>query len=176
MAMSDLEHRIARLEAIEEIKNLKMRHIYLTDSGYPVKELTDLWCKDGKWLGVYTDIDDPTKPGERGQKQYHGHKEIAEFWAMNGRLYDWVLHLMVSPIITVADDLNSGTGKWVWLLPSTRNVNGVQAATWLGGTQTDEYRRENGVWKFYTVRVDAKLVATHKDGWAPSRYIAEPPV
>ncbi|WP_181176619.1 nuclear transport factor 2 family protein [Mesorhizobium sp. B2-4-9] len=174
--MNDLEKRVARLEIIEECKNVKRQHFYLTDSGYPPDELVELWCEDGTWLGVYTDIDDPALAGTSAQTQYRGKKALRDFWALNGRLYDWVMHIDSSPIITVADDLQSAKGKWTFLMPSTRTVQGAPTATWVGGLHTDEYRKENGVWKFYTVRVDIKIVATHKDGWVPSRYIDEPPV
>ncbi|WP_160161523.1 nuclear transport factor 2 family protein [Embleya hyalina] len=174
--MDALEARIAKLEAIEDIKRLKQHHIELTDAGYLVDALVDLWCEDGTWLGVFTDIDDPLEAGSRGQTRYHGHDEIRRFWELNGRLYDFVLHVMIPLDIRVNDDLETATGTWKWLMPSTRDVDGVPTATWLGGTQSDEYRRVDGVWKFYTVQVHADLVATHLGGWVPSRYIEESPV
>ncbi|TPL21070.1 nuclear transport factor 2 family protein [Mesorhizobium sp. B2-4-9] len=174
--MTDIEPRVARLEAIEDIKCLKARHMYLADSGYPVDELTDLWCEDGTMLGVYSDVDDPAKPGEGGQKPYHGREQIRSFWILHDRLYDWCLHLTASPIIDVTGDLENAAGKWTWLMLATRKVNGASAAVWLGGTQTETYRKERGAWKFHTLRTDVKLVSTHGDGWVPSRYLAQAPV
>ncbi|RTL64390.1 MAG: nuclear transport factor 2 family protein [Hyphomicrobiales bacterium] len=174
--MTHIEFRVARMEAIEAIKSLKAQHMYLADSGYPVDELTDLWCEDGEMLGVYSDVDDPGKPGEGAQKPYRGREQIRSFWALHDRLYDWCLHLIGSPMIDVADDLINASGKWTWLMLASRKVDGEDAAIWLGGTQTETYRKEGGAWRFRTLRTDLELVARHVDGWTPSRYLTQPPV
>jgi hypothetical protein len=56
-------------------------------------------------------------------------------------------------------------------MPSIRNVNGVQSATWLGGTQTDEYRKEDGVWKLWYTGYDA---ATYAKAWAGGEHTHHP--
>lgn len=173
--MSDLETRIAKLEAAEEIKRLKYRHIQLTDAGYPVDDLTKLWVEDGVWEGIFTDVDERWADVP-GTGEFRGHEGIQQFWELNGELYQWVLHIMVSPDITVNDDLVTASGKWHWLMPCVRKIDREPAAAWLGGFQTDRYRKEDGVWKFHTVRVDLKVMAGHSAGWYPDRYIAEPPV
>lgn len=173
--VEELEIRVAKLEAIEAIKQLKARHIQLTDGGYPSEELTQLWTEDGTWEGISTDVDERWH-GIRGTGSFTGHAEIQEFWELNGQIYDWVLHMMVAPTITVNDDLVTASGKWHWLMPCQRQVDGSSAAAWLGGFQNDTYRRVGNDWKFQTVHVVLKLMATHEDGWTAERYIAEAPV
>ena len=173
--LAALEHRIAVLEAIEEIKQLKATHIQLTDGGYPSGELTELWTEDGTWEGIVTDVDERW-PDNRGTGSFTGHAEIQEFWDLNGTIDDFVLHMMVAPTITVNDDLETASGKWHWLMPCTRKVAGRPQAAWLGGFQTDTYRKVDGVWKFQTLRVDRKLSATHEAGWTADRYLDDAPV
>lgn len=173
--LAELERRIAKLEAIEAIKQLKARHIQLTDGGYPSGELTQLWTEDGTWEGITTDVDERW-PGNRGTGAFRGHAEIQQFWDLNGNIYDWVLHMMVAPTITVNDDLETASGKWHWLMPCTRRIDGVPTAAWLGGFQTDTYRKVDGVWKFQTVQVELKVMAKHETGWAADRYVGDAPV
>jgi hypothetical protein len=173
--IAQLESRIARLEAIEEIKQLKARHIQLTDGGYPSGELTELWAEDGSWVGINTDVDERW-PDNYGTGTFTGHEEIEKFWDLNGKIYDWVLHLMVAPTITVNDDLVTASGKWHWLMPCVRKIDGVSQAAWLGGFQEDTYVKVDGVWKFQTVHVTLKVMATHEHGWAADRYVNDAPV
>lgn len=175
MLLEELEKRIAKLEAVEQIKRLKSRYVQLTDSGYPLEDVAQLWTRDGSWAGIFTDVDDRW-PDARGSGRFTGHEEIKEFFRLTSDKYLWVHHLVIAPDIDVSDDLKTAKGTWFWLMPCTRLVGDVPTAMWLGGTYTDEYRHEDGVWKFHSVRADQKIMATHEKGWVPDRYIAEAPV
>ncbi|HZR93978.1 MAG TPA: nuclear transport factor 2 family protein [Gaiellaceae bacterium] len=145
--------RLARLEAIEEIRALKARYAAVCDTGYDPERMRPLFTADAIWDG-----------GERFGR-HEGFDAIHAFFAAVSRQITWALHYMVAPVIEVADDLASARGSWYLWQPCTVVGPGGPQAVWLTGTYADRYRREPDGWKFAEVTLDCQTITPYEDGW-----------
>jgi len=149
--MSTLEQRIARLEAIEEIKQLKARYCAVGDAPFDDRAISALFTPDAVWDG-----------GRFGR-----HEGIAAILAIFKRTKDVAVfsaHLIANPIIAVDGD--RATGQWWILCPGTRVQDGGKHAYWMLVRYHDVYVRRDGRWLIREVNADFKFVALHRDGWA----------
>ena len=145
----DLEHRIARLEAIEAIKQLKTTYAEACDDDYDPDKMFHLFCVDAVWEA----------PGAFGR--FDGREAICEFFRGVSAPISWALHYTDAPLIEVAANLETATADWYIFMPAT--IDGAPA--WLMATYADSYRVEDGVWKFAHVAVDIQRLTTFADGW-----------
>ena len=122
----DLEHRIAILEAIEEIKGLKAVYAGVCDTGYKPEGMFPLFVENAVWVDT---------TGRFGR--YEGRQAICDFFAGVSSSIAWALHYMIAPKITVHDDLVSAEGTWYLWQPCT--IDGVPV--WLTGTYFDRYAK-----------------------------------
>lgn len=149
----EFEKRLLRLEAIEDIRRLKMRYARLCDSGYPADALSELFVEDSVWDG-----------GE-SLGRYEGIDEIRQFFTNSPARIAWAMHYCVASDISVDPDLTSATGSWYLLQPLTRFGD----ATWLMGVYYEEYLRTDDGWRFKNVRLEARVLTSLEDsvqvGW-----------
>lgn len=157
----DLEHRLARVEAIEAIRALKARYADVCDTGYEPDRIVPMFTEDAVWDG-----------GERFGR-YDGIDEIYGFFADVSKQIVWALHYMVAPLIEVAPDLESATGSWYLWQPCTLVGDSGPQAVWLTGRYADRYRLEAGDWKFSEVRLDVQTVSPIEDGWVKRPFMGE---
>lgn len=130
--MSDLEQRIATLEAIEAIKVLKAKYFFSCDSKRPdlVRECFADGAVDLRYgrVGDFTAADDMVAVFERLACEEH----IVE------------MHHAQNPRISIQSATEaSATWGLYYFLVDTRQ----QTATQLGGFYEDEYRCIEGDWK-----------------------------
>ena len=151
--MSELEDRIARLEAVERIRDLKARYADVCDTGYDPDRMDPLFTRDAVWDG-----------GDRFGR-YEGIDAIRCFFAEVSSQIVWALHYMVAPVIEVADDLETATGSWYLWQPCTVVAEAGPQAVWLTGRYADRYRCEDGVWRFSEVRLECQTVSPLEEGW-----------
>jgi hypothetical protein len=137
LAMDTLESRVARLEAIESIKQLKARYLDACDRKQPDRVRSCF--TDGE---VVIDYD---RVGVLGSAD-----ELEDLFRRYG-CEDHVveMHHAQNPQITLHDE-TFATGRWglYYHLIDTR----AQAVTQLGGFYEDEYRRQDGDWKISATR------------------------
>jgi hypothetical protein len=130
--MADLEQRIARLEAIEAIKQLKAKYFQACDSKQPsaVREcfVDGAMLIDYGRVGGFTNADDMVAVFEKLACEEH----IVE------------MHHAQNPRISVHSE-SEASGSWglYYYLINTRD----QTVTQLGGIYEDEYRHMDGDWK-----------------------------
>jgi hypothetical protein len=150
---NELQLQIEKLQAAEEIRHLKARYADVCDTGYVPARMAPLFTSDAVWDG-----------GERFGR-YEGSDAICGFFADVSKQVTWALHYMVAPIIAVADDVRSATGRWYLWQPCT--VVGEQGpqAVWLTGRYADRYRREEDGWKFSEVVLRVQTVTPLEEGW-----------
>jgi len=154
MSDLDLARRIARLAAIEEIKQLKARYFDYCDHNYDPDGITRLFAEDGVFDGE--------------QFGHHvGHEQIRAYFSRISGQIVFAAHLGLNPIIEVADD-DHATGKWRLLMPATARVDGRNEARWLVGAYDDRYIRVSGVWLFEVVKLHVNLYEAHQGSWAES--------
>jgi hypothetical protein len=99
----DLEHRIARLEAIEAIKTLKTVYAEACDDDYNPDKMFPLFAVDAVW----------EEPGTFGR--FEGRDAICEFFRGVSAPISWALHYTDAPIwlmATYADRYRVEDGVW----------------------------------------------------------------
>jgi hypothetical protein len=153
--MDDLTRRIAKLEAIGEITALKARYGRACDAGHPREEIEAIFTADAVWSDT---------AGSLGT--HEGIEAILEFFAGIGAVTDWSLHLITNPEISVDDDIEHATARWVVLQPCT--ISGE--AIWTAGTFEDEYLRVDGTWRIARTEVTLGAISPYELGWAKQQF------
>lgn len=153
----DIETRVARLEATEQIRALKARYAAVCDNGYDPDAMVPLFTRDAVWDG-----------GERFGVHDGIDAIYAFFEGVSGDI-TWALHYMIAPSVEVADDLRTARASWYLLEPCTLDGQ----ALWLMGTYRDEYRREDDGWRFSRVEVRFQTMTPHDEGWARRPFAGE---
>jgi hypothetical protein len=151
MAEPTLEQQIARLTAIEDIKQMKALYCHYCDNDYDPEGLSNLFVEDGIWDGA-----------DFGR--YEGRAAIKEFFAGISGDIVFAGHLVLNPIITVDGD--TANGKWWLIMPCTTMTEGKKEARWLAAEYDDDYVKVGGKWLYKHLRLDIKFFAPHLNGWA----------
>ncbi len=148
-----LEEQIARLTAIEDIKQLKARYCAYCDAQYDPDGLASLFVEDGVW------------DGGKEFGRYEGREAIRTFFrGVSGGLV-FAAHLVLNPIITVSG--SHATGQWRLIMPCTmKNEAGALEARWLLSAYDEQYVERDGRWLFQSLRVTTQFFAAHETGWA----------
>jgi SnoaL-like domain len=151
--VEELLKRLAKLEAVEDIRRLKARYAAVCDSGYLPERMAPLFTDDAVWDG-----------GERFGR-YEGIDEIRGFFAGVSSQITWALHYMVAPVIDVAEDVVTASGSWYLWQPCTVVTEDGEQAVWLTGTYADRYRNDGTAWKFAEVVLDCQTISPIEEGW-----------
>jgi hypothetical protein len=148
-----LEQQIARLTAIEDIKQLKARYCAYCDAQYDPDGLASLFVEDGVW------------DGGKEFGRYEGRESIRAFFRSVSSSLVFAAHLVLNPIITVNGA--GATGRWRLIMPCTvKNEAGAPEARWLLSAYDEQYVQRDGRWLFQTLRVTTQFFAAHETGWA----------
>ena len=153
MAKRTIEQEVRRLAAIEDIKQLKARYCAYCDDGYDPDGITAMFVEDGVWDGA-----------DFGT--YRGKAEIHAFFSGISSDIVFAGHLVVNPIIEVADDALSATGKWWLIMPCTVEEGGAKEARWLFAEYTDEYVCIDDEWLYKNLKLQLHHFVPHLKGWA----------
>ena len=155
-----IETRLARLEAIEACRALKMKYARLCDSRYPPVELSELFVEDGVWDG-----------GPKWGKHV-GRAAIQEFFRVAESTISWAMHYTVSGDIKVADDLKSAVGRWYLWQPMTTEVEGKKKPVILIADYLDHYvKGPKGQWLYKSLELHVQILTTLEDGWVKKPMI-----
>ena len=157
----DLAARVARLEAIEAIRELKERYADVCDTGYDPVKMRPFFTEDAVWDG-----------GPRFGR-YEGVDAICDFFAGISSTITWALHYMIGSTINVADDGQTATGSWYLLEPCTFATDDGPRSIVVTGRYADRYRLEDDGWKFSEVLLDVQTVAALDEGWAKKPFFGE---
>ena len=151
MAELTLEQQVARLAAIEDIKQMKARYCHYADHGYDPDGLASLFVEDAHWDG-----------GQFGV--YEGREAIREFFTGIGDDIVFAIHPVMNPIITVAGD--TANAKWWLIMWCTMMVDGRKEARWFAAEYDDDLVKRDGKWLFTRIKVEGRFLASHEEGWA----------
>ncbi len=153
MTAGTLEQQVARLVAIEDIKNLKAVYCSYCDAHYDPDGLANLFVEDGVWDGG-------TEFG-----RHTGRIAIKEFFSGASGSIVFAAHLVMNPIIEV--DADTATGKWRLLMPCTvLDETNKAEARWLLSAYDEQYVKVDSRWLFKSLTVDSQFYAAHLTGWA----------
>lgn len=151
---ASVEQRLARLEAIEDIKALKAQYCALCDADYDPDGIAALFLPDGVWDGG------PTFGCHTGRDAIRAH-----FRGISGSIR-FAAHLVLNPIIEV-QSADAATGKWRLIMPCTVTADdGKAEARWLLSAYDEVYARYEGAWLFRSLHVTVNFYAPHLMGWA----------
>lgn len=157
MQNATLDERIRRLEDIEALKQLKSLYAGYCDDDYDAEKLASLFTSDAVWDG-----------GPLGRCE--GRDSIRAYFGAAPRALPFAIHHVMNPVITVDGD--RATGKWHLWQPCIHAAGST--ALWIAGRYADEYRRENGVWKFAKVTFRLTMMSPYEAGWSKVRMIEVP--
>ena len=158
--IEQLEARLAEVEAVQAIHNLKSRYGQLLDSRYDEQGIvaheeleriadavTALFSADATW------------DGGAGLGLCKGHEAIRKRFLEPALEFSW--HYFVKPRIEVTGD--RATGTWDILAPCTSRRG---RAMWMSGYEDDEYVKRDGVWLHQSMKLSVVFMAPHDRGWA----------
>ena len=149
MISNELEKRIAQLEDIEAIKQLKALYCDICDDNHNPDRITKIFVEDGIWEG-----------GDFGKAQ--GLDAIRKLFQGFQKLISFSQHNIFNPRIEIDGDRAKGT--WYLLGPFTFRKD--NDARWIACRYEDDYVKVNGQWKYQHLRADIRMVAPYEKGWA----------
>jgi len=147
---SALERRIAAIEDLEAIKQLKARYCQICDDDHNPDQITSLFSEDGVWEG-------------RGIGKAQGHAEIRSLFESFQKVISYSQHMVMNPVIEVDGDRAHGT----WYFFGTFTFYEGNQAKWQAARYHEDYSKVNGEWKIQHLRVKGPgMSADYEKGWA----------
>jgi uncharacterized protein (TIGR02246 family) len=154
--LAQLEHRIGVLEDVEAIKRLKYRYADACDRGYDADTLAELFTEDAVWDG-----------GLFGR--HEGREAIRRFFQGVSSDIVFALHYMLNPVITVDGDRAEGT----WYLFQTCTFAEGNTPIWGAARYEEEYRRVDGEWKFFRLKLISSFWTPFAEGWVKRPFVQD---
>ncbi len=143
-----LEARVAFLENVREIEQLKYRYARCCDSGYDLEGFRSIFIPDGTWSA-------------NGFGEFHGHQAICDFFQELSQSVVDVLHYVTSPHITIAEDGRSATGTFylLCLVRSRRQPDrSLIDFVVIMGVYDDTFVKTDAGWRFESIKVNVSHV------------------
>lgn len=154
-----LEQRFSRLEAIEEIKQLKARYAHYLDNGYDPDGIASLFAEDGEWI-------------IEGQS-IKGHEAIKRHCEKLPTVIPWSLHIMTTSTVSVDPDGTSADCIFYVQSTQTMNIGTEESEAYLIlGMFRDKCVRIDGQWRFAQVQADIQQSALWTEGWVRGSKIS----
>ena len=154
----DIEIRLRRVEAVEQIRSLKTRYCDLCDQGYPADELTELFTEDGAWDG-------------REMGVFEGRDAIHKFFTNMPNVMSFAIHHVTNSSVEVSEDIKTATGRWYLL--QTATLKASNEAVWLAARYHDQMVFKDDKWLFQRVNLISRFYASYEAGWARSPHLLE---
>ena len=147
----NVEDRLRRVEATEEVRLLKARYCDLCDDGYIADELCALFTADGVWDG-----------GEMGI--FEGQQALHDFFTNMPNVMSFAIHHVTNAAVEVAPDARTARGRWY--LMQTATLKSSDEAVWLAARYDDQIVWTDDGWKFERVELRSRFYTSHEAGWA----------
>lgn len=158
--LSALAARIARLEAVEDVRRVKLRYAALCDAGYAADELAALFTEDAVWDG-----------DESHFGVHRGREAIRAFFAEISESFVFAMHYTLGGVVDVAPDLRSATASWYLWEPCSIVSEGEPRPMYVMGNYADAYRREGDAWRISGMTVRFTSIARADEGWVKRRFV-----
>lgn len=154
MAQADIEQRLRRIEACEDIRRLVATYAVGADRKNDPEVLGPLFSDHAEWI-----LEDVAHFNGRAAIQA-GLSELARSFVT------WSMHYMISPLIEVAAEGTHATCRWyLWELATMRQADGSPADTWYGGWYDSELSVHAGAWLFDRVRLVPRIASPTGEAW-----------
>ena len=151
MTDPDADH-VRRLLDIEAIKALKARYCWYSDDPEQYHRFPELFTDDAVFI-------------EEPVEHLEGRAAIEEWNREYADTAVWSRHYAVAPLIEVADDGATATGRWQALLLSLQRIDGVERMLWASGTYVEEYRRTEEGWRFSRIHASGRWMTDVDEGF-----------
>jgi hypothetical protein len=169
-----------RLEGVQACRNLMGLYSYL-HTAFRNNIYVDLWAKrDDDCLMMPWGVYDGYDSFYRCYREEHGDRDDP---GMDEDLKGaFMMHQMDTEVIEVAED--GQTARGVWISPGHETCGDPLKAkgTWCWGKYQVEFIKENGVWKFWKLRLYPLFIAPYNQSWAelkpydPDEVLEEAPI
>jgi hypothetical protein len=139
-----LEDRVAWLENVREIEQLKYRYARCCDGGYDLEGFRAIFVPDGTWAA-------------NGYGEFHGHQAICEFFQELSQSVVTVLHYVTAPHIAIAEDGQTATGTfYLYCLSRVRRKHDRSVIDFVVqmGIYTDTFVKTEAGWRFASINVN----------------------
>jgi hypothetical protein len=144
-----LAARIARLEDIEAIRQLKALYCEICDAGHDPERITGVFTEDGVWDG-----------GRIGRAE--GHAAIRALFERFGRELGFTQHMTMNPRIEVDGDRAHGS----WYLFGPFTIREGNRATWQAARYEEDYLRTAEGWRIHRLTIRGPgFSADYATGW-----------
>ncbi len=156
-----VSERLARLEDIEAIRNLKSRYARLCDQRYDPDGIAALFSADGIWQA------DAFGVRNEGPAAIHAYMTNAS------TRIPWALHFVMDPVVEVAPAGQSAVGTWYLLVLCSMLSNEKpheEEPVIMSGTYQDDFVKVDGEWRFKHLRAFVAQVSNLDQGWVKQRY------
>jgi hypothetical protein len=159
-----VEQRVARLEDIEAIKQLKSKYARNLDNGFDADRVAALFTDNGLWSikGV-----GGTAQGKDGIRNHCRNLSCS---------IEWAQHHIASPLVNIASDgIHAEATFYLLCLVTMRGTtNDAQPeAVVLSGKYSDKLVKIAGEWYFDEINGDIEQSSPWTDGWVKSRFVKE---
>lgn len=139
MNATDLQRRIALLEDLEAIRQLKARYCAICDDDHNPEQIASVFAPDGIWEGA-------------GFGEAQGHDAIRDLFRKFQSLISFSQHNVMNPQIRVDGD--RATASWYFLGPFTFRKDNEDK--WLAIRYDDDYVRLDGKWLLQHLRATVR--------------------
>ncbi len=150
--VKELEERLYKLEAVDEIKRLKSRYAQIVDK-FSKEPFENCFTEDGVW-----DL------GPTGSVK--GRKAIGEFFKKVPEFMPFSFHYFLSGDIIVDGD--KATGQWYML--QTAIVKGGRGL-WLAAVEYEKYQRVKKQWLISELKLTSVFRTPYAEGWHKTRFV-----
>ncbi|MBH5370477.1 nuclear transport factor 2 family protein [Bradyrhizobium glycinis] len=154
--LEDSERRIAQLEDIEAVRQLKCEYARSLDAmineNGPAQAVLNTFYEDATWESLHFGV-------------YRGYVQLSEFLASYKTKISFSLNFMMNQIIEISPDGSSATGRWTTWAPLT--VEGKPML--MAGLYKDAYVKRNTRWLTSRAEFTVKFVSDYRIGWAEER-------
>jgi hypothetical protein len=151
-----LEARVARLEAINEIRGIMADYTHYSDTGWEgagrdAQKMAALFAEDAATGAAV------------------GREAIANMCSTYWHTAKMSLHIAMNPKIEV--DGETAQGSWTGLVPL---VTPVGEALWVGGRYELQFVRRDGRWQISSMKFFTAFQTPYDEGFAKTRYYRSP--
>lgn len=162
MTNTDLERRVAQLEAREQIEAVMAEYLYLADRNPDPDRIAALFTAEAVW--------EPRGNLAVEQVPTHGREAIRELFAALPATMSFGAHFITNAVVEVAADLGSAHGRWHTLELLTKENPTVQVfqLAWY----ENDFVREGEEWKLSHIRFEDSLSFPFTEGWAETRFVS----
>ncbi|MBD0861931.1 nuclear transport factor 2 family protein [Gordonia sp. zg691] len=159
MTTSDLELRLARIEANTAIDHRMSSYLRSCDIDKDVDDIVAHFTPDAIWEGVGRNV-------SFGRAQ--GREAIAAHFATVFTRQPFTLHYIANTIIDVDAGATSGRGRWMCIEP-TAIRNGTLPA-WVGLDYDVTFTLTDRAWLISHLQVDTLFASPYHIGWVADRF------